>query len=87
MKNKRCKNICLYVQHSNARNVLTTKKYIISFIHGDKKKKHNTKKKYTHCLKQIDKRQQNKTTIDHQQQHIYISIDKFPRLYFGIAYF
>ena len=61
------------------------KKYIISFIHGDKKK-HNTKK-YTHYLKQINKRQQNKTTIDHQQQHIYISIDKFPRLYFGIAYF
>lgn len=87
MKNKRCKNICLYVQHSNARNVLTTKKYIISFIHGDKKKKAQYKKKYTHYLKQINKRQQNKTTIDHQQQHIYISIDKFPRLYFGIAYF
>ena len=66
--------------------MLTTKKYIISFIHGDKKKA-QYKKKYTHYLKQIDKRQQNKTTIDHQQQHIYISIDKFPRLYFGIAYF
>ena len=45
----------------------------------------NHKKIYN--LKQINKRQQNKTTIDHQQQHIYISIDKFPRLYFGIAYF
>ena len=66
------------MQHRNARNVLTTKKYIISFIHGDKKKKAQYK---------INKRQQNKTTIDHQQQHIYISIDKFPRLYFGIAYF
>ena len=75
------------MQHRNARNVLTTKKYIISFIHGGKKKKAKYKKKYTHYLKQINKRQQNKTTIDHQQQHIYISIDKFPRLYFGIAYF
>lgn len=75
------------MQHRNARNVLTTKKYIISFIHGDKKKKAQYKKKYTHYLKQINKRQQNITTIDHQQQHIYISIDKFPRLYFGIAYF